>query len=1066
MPAPGFVIADSSCSSGSQGEGAIGENKKVHHPSNVPPGFVPGLRSKLDEDNNSNNSNPAHHHHQQQQDLMEPHHQQPNHEDNSHGGGGGSTSSHGGVPRPNNTGHPVSSTGPPGSATSGGGGGRTSSFVNLAAVVGTGLAESMEDFQPNNNNNIQGGHPLRPPLHGGANGTILLSSQQQQQQQQRPASTSRLVGGHYQQQQQQQQQSNNTNALHDLSLARQSRHAAARLIGASPPRGDPFGFSSNSAAFLDNATTTTAPPASLSMTGMANKHLDGGMSQQQQQRGGVQGGGSSASVSGVTSDVPAAGFLTGSFAAKTAASDSGRGGGSNLDLSSSGHRLVSDFRSNNDIESILAGTSNRRSNLPSKDLGLTVMEPSEQFLEQHHYYDHDGGGGGGIASMMQQTNQSRHQQHQHQSLERPDPNTFELEQGMRRLWVDDTGNNIEYNAVINNQHHQQQQQSYLDRSIGNSSNRSGGSEVSRQIAEADIRPFCWDTRSTNAEPSRYLAVLQAHNLQIPNVRSTCEAFGVLESFRTDFADRGIIFVGYYDIRSAQYAALELEGVLKRLVRESDVVTGRNNPDVYVQYCVPLNSSSQTDESRIILSDLPPYVNEHILLPILSSYGAVRTLKKEGGHYGGASFEAEFHNVQDAKQALLELSSTQPWGPDVAVEVGMRPPVDRKRGRELLAMIGRWRHGHSGRSVQSDVSSLSASGIPYGATKVTRVQNVIDLRQGPESTAASSASALQPPEGTTTQLVLGPDGRYSYMVVNNQSGFPTPNSNYGGPPPARTHLPPQHHTSRPVEPQRQQIFHGPDGQVYITSVADPPTRTSHTTTYQSGGGGGQTSNPYWQQQNRLHQANPYQQHGTTIIDNTYPNHQDRGSAPYYTQIDPHAAIPGGHHHPPPNRHNQYSGGGMSAASGGVEDKDGKNLNLDLEAVEAGRDTRTSLMVRNIPNKYTQQMLLSEFTENGLGPGVIDFFYLPIDFKNRCNRGYAFINFANSKDILPFHRRYYGKHWSTFNSDKICDITYARIQGKAAMLKRFENSALMEKDDEYKPLVFENGLRVPFPVSGGR
>jgi hypothetical protein len=141
-------------------------------------------------------------------------------------------------------------------------------------------------------------------------------------------------------------------------------------------------------------------------------------------------------------------------------------------------------------------------------------------------------------------------------------------------------------------------------------------------------------------------------------------------------------------------------------------------------------------------------------------------------------------------------------------------------------------------------------------------------------------------------------------------------------------------------------------------------------------------------------------------------------------------------------------------------------LDLDAVENGLDTRTSLMVRNIPNKYTQQMLLSEFNENGHGPGVIDFFYLPIDFKNRCNRGYAFINFVDFKDILMFHRQYYGKHWRTFNSDKICDITYARIQGKAAMLKRFENSALMEKDEEYKPLVFasngpDKGKRLPFP-----
>jgi hypothetical protein len=152
---------------------------------------------------------------------------------------------------------------------------------------------------------------------------------------------------------------------------------------------------------------------------------------------------------------------------------------------------------------------------------------------------------------------------------------------------------------------------------------------------------------------------------------------------------------------------------------------------------------------------------------------------------------------------------------------------------------------------------------------------------------------------------------------------------------------------------------------------------------------------------------------------------------------------------------------------ADEKDNRHLTLDIDAVDAGRDTRTSLMVRNIPNKYTQQMLLSEFTDNGHGPGKIDFFYLPIDFKNKCNRGYAFINFVDFRDIVSFHRQYFGQHWRVFNSDKICDITYARIQGKAGMLKRFENSALMEKDEEYKPLVFgshgpDKGKRLPFPA----
>ncbi|CBI33087.3 unnamed protein product, partial [Vitis vinifera] len=46
---------------------------------------------------------------------------------------------------------------------------------------------------------------------------------------------------------------------------------------------------------------------------------------------------------------------------------------------------------------------------------------------------------------------------------------------------------------------------------------------------------------------------------------------------------------------------------------------------------------------------------------------------------------------------------------------------------------------------------------------------------------------------------------------------------------------------------------------------------------------------------------------------------------------------------------------------------------------------------------------------------DFIYLPIDFKNKCNVGYAFVNMIDPLHIVPLHRAN-GKKWEKFNSEK--------------------------------------------------
>jgi hypothetical protein len=86
---------------------------------------------------------------------------------------------------------------------------------------------------------------------------------------------------------------------------------------------------------------------------------------------------------------------------------------------------------------------------------------------------------------------------------------------------------------------------------------------------------------------------------------------------------------------------------------------------------------------------------------------------------------------------------------------------------------------------------------------------------------------------------------------------------------------------------------------------------------------------------------------------------------------------------------------------------------------GRDSRTALMIKNIPNKYTQKMITQKINEKF--QGKYDFFYLPIDFKNKCNVGYAFINFADPIYILKFHEELDSKKWERFNSEKVRKLT---------------------------------------------
>ncbi|KAL6785087.1 MEI2 [Auxenochlorella protothecoides x Auxenochlorella symbiontica] len=164
----------------------------------------------------------------------------------------------------------------------------------------------------------------------------------------------------------------------------------------------------------------------------------------------------------------------------------------------------------------------------------------------------------------------------------------------------------------------------------------------------------------------------------------------------------------------------------------------------------------------------------------------------------------------------------------------------------------------------------------------------------------------------------------------------------------------------------------------------------------------------------------------------------------------------HHHVPRSRSEAALGGRLArrpldaGAEAERRAQQERLYALDVARIAAGEDRRTTLMIRNIPNKYTQKMLLALIEEQFRG--AFDFFYLPIDFKNKCNVGYAFINMVRPSSIPGLVAELHGKRWPKFNSEKVCCITYGRIQGKAALVQHFQNSSLLHEDKRCRPILF--------------
>ncbi|CAE7317929.1 ybeQ [Symbiodinium natans] len=69
------------------------------------------------------------------------------------------------------------------------------------------------------------------------------------------------------------------------------------------------------------------------------------------------------------------------------------------------------------------------------------------------------------------------------------------------------------------------------------------------------------------------------------------------------------------------------------------------------------------------------------------------------------------------------------------------------------------------------------------------------------------------------------------------------------------------------------------------------------------------------------------------------------------------------------------------------------------------TKTTVMLRNLPNNYTRSMVLNLLNQEGF-KGKIDFLYLPVDFRSKAGLGYAFVNLVEPCFVPQFWKAFDG------------------------------------------------------------
>ncbi|KAL0352906.1 UNVERIFIED_CONTAM: protein MEI2-like 5 [Sesamum angustifolium] len=542
-------------------------------------------------------------------------------------------------------------------------------------------------------------------------------------------------------------------------------------------------------------------------------------------------------------------------------------------------------------------------------------------------------------------------------------------------------------------------------------------------------------------PSRTLFVRNINsNVEDAELRTLFEQYGDIRTMYTTCKHRGFVMISYYDIRAARTAMRSLQNKSLR----------RRKLDIH--FSIPKENPSDKDinQGTLVVFNLDPSVSNDDLQQIFGAYGEVKEIR-ETPHKRHHKF-IEFYDVRAAEAALKSLNRSDIAGKRIKLEPS-RPGGAR---RSLLL--------HLNQELEQDERNLHRVGSPLENSPPgnwPQLGSPMERNSLQNFSKSPVFSAFSPPVGKSlpglasvrqSQVPIqrvAPTGKDLLRGPHLEHIFSNENSNCRG---IFDH-------SHSFPEQKLSPYNGPVSSFGASTFNTPRAQTVGYPFMHGGSNGFPVPNLHGsfcsssqlQQQHQqyhigsapsgvpLEQQFGYFQESSKAslkspsFDGVAPIYKDRSFTGNMVSPRLSPVFLGNGHFPGVAVSNvdgfAERGKPRRIESNGTQIDNKKQFQLDLAKIRSGEDTRTTLMIKNIPNKYTSKMLLATIDEHH--QGTYDFLYLPIDFK-----------------------AFNGKKWEKFNSEKVASLAFARIQGKAALVAHFQNSSLMNEDKRCRPILLDS------------